>query len=134
MRGWTSAAYAADFDPLRPYGRRPTSPTDSVGNFNPLRPQGTETPERLGVKHPHKISILSAHVGRDAEKNADGTLRYKFHPAPPVWAETNDGFIIEVTSEFQPAPPVWAETFLVQHHFRMHLTPAGREASSTVTA
>ena len=124
-----------NFNPLRPWGRRPLSPLSPrpprqisthsargggdekadlirfhTSDFNPLRPWGRRPEQRhIGAAGGIYFNPLRP-WGRRRRALWDFSVEFPFQPTPPVGAETRALAPRSAAPSFQPTPPVGAET------------------------
>ena len=104
-------------------GDRPSAESALHGaDFNPLRPCGRRQSRWQTWSIADQISIHSARVGGDNHVGKHGQQQIKFQSTPPVWAETQRSSPPAYPCpSFQSTPPVWAETSLRLHYTKIKI-------------
>ena len=102
-----------NFNPLRPWGRRPAPgrrPSRSARYFNPLRPWGRRLDCEIKRMEAARFQPTPP-VGAETPRQVIASWNCLFQPTPPVGAETfRPAHPVFPPSRFQPTPPVGAET------------------------
>ncbi len=119
----TPPVWAESIHSARVGGDRPSAESALHGaDFNPLRPCGRRQSRWQTWSIADQISIHSARVGGDNHVGKHGQQQIKFQSTPPVWAETQRSSPPAYPCpSFQSTPPVWAETSLRLHYTKIKI-------------
>ena len=108
----------ADFNPLRPRGRRLAMTSDNlIGGmyFNPLRPRGRRPPGLATMIIWSKISTHSAREDGDRPDSGLDSSLCDFNPLRPRGRRRHKFVRVKLPIGFQPTPPARTETNLYGH-------------------